>query len=156
MDTFVLPEGLWGHHPRGRSRPKLAPEDRSEARGATKAEGRRPMAAQRGARPPPRGPEETTPRSGPPSFGALGPVGGLLDMIYQGRRKRGREKGKGKIGRRDLYWGSNTPMAVGLANFYPKRKGAQTPPRFQPVSDLIAQDSCFFRGAARPCPRLGA
>ena len=29
--------------------------------------------------------------------------GGPLDMIYQGRRKRGRGKGKGKIGRRDLY-----------------------------------------------------
>ena len=43
MATFGLSEGLWGHHSRGRHRPKVAPEDLSEATGATQEEGRRRM-----------------------------------------------------------------------------------------------------------------
>ena len=51
----------------------------------------------------PKGPKESTPRSGPPSFGALGSVGGPLDMIYQGRKREKGEEGRRKIGRRDVY-----------------------------------------------------
>ena len=72
---------------------------------ATKAEGRRPREAQRCPKGPPRGPKEATPPSDGPSFGALGSVGGPLDMIYQGRKRKEGEEGRGKIGRRDVYSG---------------------------------------------------
>jgi hypothetical protein len=72
-------------------------------KGATQAEGRRPREAQRGPKGPPRRPKESTARSDPPSFGALGSVGGPLDMIYQGRKREKGEEGRGKIGRRDVY-----------------------------------------------------
>ena len=52
---------------------------------------------------PPKGFQEATPTSGPPTFGALGSVGGPLDMIYQERKREKGEEGRGKLGRRDVY-----------------------------------------------------
>ena len=43
-------------------------------------------------------------------------MGGPLDMIYHGRKRKEGEEGRGKIGRMDVYWRSNTPRAVGSAN----------------------------------------
>ena len=117
---FLLHEmvhfGLWRGPGEAQSRPRGAEETLSEVGRATEAEGRRPRGTQRGAKGAPRARKGTRATSDRPSFGALGPVGGPVDMIYQGRRKRGRGKMKGQIGRRDLYSGSNTPRAVGPAN----------------------------------------
>ena len=84
---------------------KAGPRRPLGGKGATQAEGRRPREAQTGPKGPPREPKETTAPSGPPSFGALGSVGGPLDMIYQGRKREKGEEGRGKLGRRDVYWG---------------------------------------------------
>ena len=84
---------------------KAGPRRPLGGKGAPKAEGRQPREAQRRPKGPPRGSKEATPTSGPPSFGALGSVGGPLDMIYRKeKREKGEEgKGKGKVGRRDVY-----------------------------------------------------
>ena len=84
---FLLHEmvhfGLWRGPGEARSRPRGAEETLSEVGRATEAEGRRPRGTQRGAKGAPRARKGTPARSDRPSFGALGPVGGLLDMIYR-------------------------------------------------------------------------
>ena len=84
---FLLHEmvhfGQWRGPGEARSRPKGAEETLSQVGRATKAEGRRPIGTQRGAKGAPRGFMGTTPPIDRPSFGALGPVGGPLDMIYR-------------------------------------------------------------------------
>jgi hypothetical protein len=82
---------------------KAGPRRPLGGKGAPKAERRQPREAQRGPKGPPRGSKEATAPSDGPSFGALGSVGGPLDMIYQGRKRKEGEEGRGKIGRRDVY-----------------------------------------------------
>ena len=69
-------------------------------------------------------PTESTARSDLRSFGALGSVGGPLDMIYRKEEREPKgEEGKGKVGRRDVYAGSNTPLGIGPANFAGDTRG---------------------------------
>ena len=84
---------------------KAGPRKPLKGKEAPKAEGRQAREAQRGPKGTPREPKESTARSDGPSFGALGSVGALLDMIYQGRKREKGEEGRGKLGRRDVYWG---------------------------------------------------
>ena len=84
---FLLHEmvhfGLWRGPGEAQSRPRGAEETLSEVGRATKAEGRRPRGTQRGAKGAPRAFKGTRAPIDLPSFGALGPVGGPLDMIYR-------------------------------------------------------------------------
>ena len=73
----------WRGPGEARRRPRGAEETLSEVGRATEAEGRRPRGTLRGAKGAHRGFMGTRKPIDRPSFGALGSVGGPLDMIYR-------------------------------------------------------------------------
>ena len=89
--SVLVSRGPPRHYLRGRCRPKLGPEDFSDASGTPRQTEDSRGEAKEAHGTPPRGSNESRVRSDDPSFGTMGPVPAPLDMIYQEEPKAMKE-----------------------------------------------------------------